>query len=145
MGSSPPAPQSLTMIRQEAQSEPSCSKCKNSQTHMVYLDPRSYDRLGESQLLTCPWTHGVQGGAPLFSGWAFNRDVFCKPKNGNSQSFLSQRTQRKQSKALGLVDRIVQGPFSEAAPLLLLHLGHTCDHHPSRCCQMQTQGSSTPC
>lgn len=79
------------------------------------------------------------------SGWAFNRDVFCKPKNGNSLSFLSQRTQRKQSKASDLVNRIVQGPFSEVGPLLLLHLGHRCDQHPSHRCQMQTQGSSTSC
>lgn len=36
------------------------------------------------------------GGALLPPGWVFNRDVFCKLRNGNSQSFLSQRTQRKQ-------------------------------------------------
>lgn len=75
------------MISQEVQSEPTHSQYKNSSMHMLYLDTTHCDHLGGSQLLTCSWTHSLQGGALLPPG--------CTSK-WDSQSFLSQRTQRKQ-------------------------------------------------
>ena len=89
--------------------------------------PRSCDYLGESQLLIRPCTL-------LPPGWAFNRDVFCKLRNGNSQSFLSQRKQKAKSQAWR-AEPLFGGPLREReGPCYCTwSLGHTCDQPPLHC------------
>lgn len=54
-------------------------------------------------------------------------DVFCKPRNGHSQSFLSQNSEETDSKTSGTP--IVQGPFMGGTPVSLLKLGlHSIPH-----------------
>lgn len=98
------------MIMQEAGSEPSSSKCKNSQLHMLYL-------CREPQL----------GGRPQYTGpgpasWGGPRDVFCR--SGNSQGFPSPRAQKNQSKVSGVVDRTVLRPTLGRGTMLGSAVGH---------------------
>ena len=108
---------------------------------MLSSGPRSCDYLGESQLLIRPWTL-------LPPGWAFNRDVFCTLRNGNSQSFLSQRTQRKQKakSQAWRAEPLFGGPSWERdGPCYRTwSLGHMCDRPPLHCCQGRSQAVMLP-
>lgn len=108
---------------------------------MLSSGPRSCDYLGESQLLIRPWTL-------LPPGWAFNRDVFCTLRNGNSQSFLSQRTQRKQKakSQAWRAEPLFGGPSWERdGPCYRTwSLGHMCDRPPLHCCQGRPQAVVLP-
>lgn len=129
------------MIRQEVQSVPSHSKCKNSICTRAVFRPHNLRLSGRKSAVDLPLDpeHAGWGSAHRPPNQDFNRMFSANPEWEFPQFPFPENPKETESKIAGLVDRtIVQGPFvGPFGPLLLLCLGHTCDQPPLHCCQMQ--------